>query len=290
MKAIVARSAVIFCLGFFGLFLLRLGYGYVDQPNGEVIQRGFVDQSLGYDFELSRKNYAGQKQSVGGGTGPASVDQRYEKVATLGQSSDAFDEDEAKVRSVAKAAQALVQHEQAFGLKGRRQLQLALGVPPAAFDDVIIQIREIGEPVSFQVNKTDKTNEYRALLAQQESLRKSRDNLLELKVRDAELDDLIALESRILDLENQIQSLGVSVGEFDSEFEFVTIKLTLSEVRPPVERFIPFLKRAKAALEWTVYASLGIAAALFFFVTAAVLFVLLLQMVRRAMPAEGQNR
>ena len=144
MKTIVVRSILIFCIGFVGLFLLRLGYGYVDQPNGEVIQRGYIDQNLGYDFELSRKNYAGQKQSLSGGAGPASVDQRYEKVATLGQSSDAFDEDEAKVRAVAKAAEALIQHEQAFGLTGRRQLQLALGVPPAAFDDVIAEIREIG--------------------------------------------------------------------------------------------------------------------------------------------------
>ena len=42
-----------------------------------------------------------------------------------------------------------------------------------------------------------------------------------LKEFDAELADLIALETRILDLETQIQNLGVSVGEFDSEFEFV---------------------------------------------------------------------
>ena len=112
---------------------------------------------------------------------------------------------------------------------------------------------------------------------------------MELKARDAELDDLIALESRILDLENQIQALGVSVGEFDSEFEFVTIKLTLSEVRPPVERFIPLLKRAKVALEWTIYASLGIAAALFFFVLAAVLFVVLLQMARKVLQGETQS-
>jgi hypothetical protein len=33
-----------------------------------MIEQGFVQQSLGYDFELSRKNYAGQnKASVGAG-------------------------------------------------------------------------------------------------------------------------------------------------------------------------------------------------------------------------------
>ena len=288
MKKIVMRAALIFCLGFAGLFLLRLGYGFVVQPNGEVIEQRYVENSLGYDFELSRKNYAGQKGVSG--PGPQSVDQRYEKVATLGQSSHEFEADETRVRGVAGAAKALIQHEQAFGLKGRRQLQLALGVPPEAFDDVIGQLREIGRPVSFQVNKTDKTNEYRALLAQQESLKKSRDNLRALQARDADLSDLIALESRVLELETQIQALGVSVGEFDSEFEFVTIKLTLSEVRPPVERFIPLIQRVKVALEWAIKASLGLSAAFFLTLLGTALFVLVVQMARRVAGLEEAEK
>lgn len=289
MKTILMRSALIFFLGFMALFLLRLGYGYVTQPNGEVIAQGYVQDSQGYDFELSRKNYAGQK-SRAVGAGPKSVDQRYEKVATLGQSSQAFEDDEARVRAVAKAVKALIQHEQAFGLEGRRQLQLALGVPPEAFDEVIGQLNDIGKPISFQVNKTDKTNEYRALLAQQESLKKSRDNLRALQARDAELGDLIALESRILELESQIQSLGVSVGEFDSEFEFVTIKLTLSELRSPAERCIPLLKRVKVALEWTIWASLAISAAFFLFLLGAALFVMVVQMARRVAGMEATGK
>lgn len=286
MARIIGRAAAAFAFIFIALFLLRLGYGYVTQPNGEPLEQSYNGQFQGsYDFELSRKNYAGQKGS-GATAMPSAVDQRYEKVATLGQRSDDFNADEARVREVARAAEALIQHEQSYGLSGRRQLQLALGVPPAGFDAAIEEIRAIGKPVSFQVNKIDKTNEYRALLAQQESLRKSRDNLLELKARDAELADLIQLESRILDLENQIQALGVSVGEFDSEFEFVTIKLTLTEVPPASVRFIPLAQRAKVALEWTILASLGIAGAFFFFALAAAIFVLVVQMARRVSAME----
>ena len=289
MKSILIRAPAAFAALFFVLFLLRLGYGYATQPNGVIIEQDVTQSALGYDFELSRKNYAGQKQSAAG-PGPQSVDQRYEKVATLGQVSAQFDEDEAKLRALADTAQALIQHEQAFGLTGRRQLQLALGVPPDAFDAVIGQIREIGKPVSFQVNKTDKTNEYRALLAQQEGLKKSRDNLRALQARDADLADLIALESRILELENQIQALGVSVGEFDSEFEFVTVKLTLSEVRPAVERFIPLVRRAKVALEWTIWASLALSAAFFLFLLGLALLVHVLQMSRRLAQTDAKAR
>lgn len=280
MKRTFGRRLGIFLLGFALFFLFRLTYGYMDQPNGEVINGARLTPQASSDFELSRKNYAGQKGG-GVGAGPLSVDQRYEKVAKLGMVSDDFDADEMQLRQLAKEAEALIQHEQAFGLEGRRQLQLALGVNPTRFEDVIEQLRMIGRPVSFQVDKTDKTNEYRELLARQESLRKSRDNLVALKSRDAELSDLISLETQILGLESQIQSLGVSVGEFDSEFEFVTIKLTMSEVAPPRVRNIGFLQRAKVALEWAVGYYLGLMAALFFMSVAAFLGVLALRWARQ---------
>lgn len=290
MKTVFARRFGLFVLGFVALFLFRLAYGYVSQPNGEVINQGYGMAQVSSDFELSRKNYAGQKKGGGGG-GPTSVDQRYEKIATLGLVSDMFDEDEARVRAIAKTAEALMQHEQAYGLKGQRRLQLAIGVNPALFDEVIGQVRAIGKAVSFQVNKSDKTNEYQELLARQESLRKSRDNLVALKSREAELGDLIALESRILDLESQIQSLGVSVGEFDAEYEFVTIKLTMREVPAPVRRNIGLMARSKVAIEWAVRYYVGLMAAFFLFATAAFLGMLALRWLRQLAGAgEGQNK
>ena len=40
---------------------------------------------------------------------------------------------------------------------------------------------------------------------------------------------MINLETRILELEQQIQSLGVNLGDFDAENEFSTVKLVLTE-------------------------------------------------------------
>lgn len=270
--SVFLRRLALFLLGFVVFFCLRLGYGYVTSPNGEPIGQSLYQPQSSYNFEISRKNYAGQKG--GGSVGPSAVDQRYEKVATLGQVTSTFDADEARVRDFASEAGALIQHELAFGLEGRRQLQLALGVAPDDFEGAIETLRGVGRAVSFQVNKTDKTNEYRELLARQESLKTARDNLMALKSREAELGDLIALEARILELESQIQSLGVSVGEFDSEFEFVTVKLTLSEVAPERLRDISFMRRAKTALEWAVqfYALLCVAFALFALGSAASLW------------------
>lgn len=271
---------------FLALFALRLGFGYVSQPNGEVLTTpNYSNES--YDFELSRKNYAGQNAAKSSlGAMPASVDQRFEKVAALGLSSSDFDADESRLRHLAETADALIQHEQAFGLAGRRQLQLALGVPPDNFDSTITEIRNIGRLTGFQVNKLDKTNEYRALLAQQISLQKSRDNLVALKSRDADLAALIALETRILELENEIQSLGVSVGEFDSEFEFVTIKLTLFETAAPTIRNLSLLYRSKVAVEWAVLATMGLMAAFVAFLGGLALFAVVAREFRKTKGAD----
>ena len=271
MRGILAGRFGIFLLGFLIFVLFRLAYGYVAYPNGEPLgQGGFNQQGAAIlDFELSRRNYAGQKKSGSVGALPQALDQRYEKIAVLGLNTHEFDEDEAQVRSVAKEAGALIQFEQAHGLAGARRLQLALGVPPDKFDAVIASLTQIGKQVSFQVNKTDKTNEYRSLLARQSSLEKSRDSLMALKSREAELSALISLESSILDLERQIQDLGVAVGEFDSEFEFVTVKLVMSEVPEAKLRDIALIARVKTALEWAVKWYLALNAALFVFLGVA---------------------
>lgn len=275
----------LFVIGFVIFTMFRLSYGFVAYPNGEPLQQGiYYGQDSGVlNFELSRKNYAGQNaKSAGLGSAmPQALDQRYEKIANIGLTTQRFDQDEATVRSVAKGAGALIQFEQAVGLTGSRRLQLALGVPPELFDDVIAQLREVGRQVSFQVNKTDKTNEYRSLLARQTSLEKSRDGLIALKQNDADLTAMIALERSILDLENQIQDLGVAVGEFDSEFEFVTVKLVLSEVPETRLRDIPLLNRIKTSVEWSIKWYLAFNLALMAFFAAGYFGLRVKQMVQR---------
>lgn len=284
MTSKFARICTIFILGFVILFMCRLGYGYITQPNGEPVGQSQYYGGQSVDFQLSRKNYAGQK---GGSSALPAVDQRFEKIATLGMASAKFDSDEAQIRSIATEAMALVQHEQAHGLTGQRQLQLALGVHPTRFDPVIELLRKVGKQTSFHVTKVDKTNEYRTLIAQQKSIANSKDNLIQLKsLEGADLKALVALETRILDLENQIQNLGVSVGEFDSEFEFVTIKLTLIETATARIRDLSLIQRAFTAFTWSVKFYTGLCAAFAFLMLGAALLAFTIRTVRQAIPSK----
>jgi hypothetical protein len=240
--------------GFALLFLLRLGYGYA-HPGESATASGLLRE-----FAFSRKNYFSEKMAA---TDKA-ADQKYEKVASVSTYSGAFSADEKALRALVPRHRALIQFEQSSGLAGARHLDVAIGVPPSEFDAMVEAARRIGRLQAIRVDKADKTNEYRGLNAKRLSLEKTRDSLTRLKTAGGgRIEELMHLENRLLEIESELQTLGVQLGDYDTENEFCTVKVTLDE-RPGMGTGIPLLTRVKVALEWTIkyYALLVFIAAL----------------------------
>ncbi len=251
MKRRLLLGMALVGVGFFALFGLRLGYGYLALPDEDTARRVAVSAAEP-SFHAGRNNYASQKLKRSTAR-PATVDQKYEKVASLATTSDDFKDDTAAVRRAVGAQNGLVQFEQRGGLPGARVLHLAVGVDPPRFDALVASLRGIGDLNSVRVHKVDKTNSYKELKAKQASLVKTRAALTGLKGGGGRIDDLIRLEDRILAIEERIQELGIDLGEYDAENEFCTVKLTLSERRAAVAgRTIPLWQRSKVAFEWAV--------------------------------------
>jgi hypothetical protein len=145
----------------------------------------------------------------------------------------------------------LIQSEKNSGLSGNRYLQLAIGVPPEGFDQLIQDMRQIGSLISVRIDKTDKTNEYKELNANRVSLEKTRSSLLTLKNKAGRIDEHINLENRILEIENEIQGTGVKLGEYDQENELCTVRFGLQERRDEASG-IPFSHRVNVALTWAI--------------------------------------
>lgn len=220
------RNAIaIYIIGFIAIFGLRVLL--TNSNNTSAIPAPVEILGAYGDFSYGKRNIASQKRASA--ATPTAVDQKYEQVANIGTVTEEFDQDETTARRLIKESSALVQFEQRSGLEGYRRLQLAVGVAPARFDNLSDQLQKIGILAQLQIDKTDKTNEYLDLQASKVSLEKSRDALLDLKSRHGGIDELINLETRILELEQQIQSLGVNLGDFDAENEFSTVKLVLTE-------------------------------------------------------------
>ena len=262
--------------GMLALFFFRLAYGYTKT----IPAQNNIVQAL-ESFSAPRKNYATKKYSQKGTTAipnAASVDQKYEKIAMVNTKSTSFEEDETLLREQIKSKNALIQFEQKNGNVGQRRLQLQIGVPPDAFDALYQKLADIGTVQSKQITKKDKTNEYKELNAKKASLEKILRSLNELKSKNGKIEEFISLENRILDIQSQMQALGVDLGQFDEENEFCTIQFSMFEGKIVK---ISFLHRVKVALEWTIKIYLRFMATLFFMSLFAYFLLLIIERTRK---------
>jgi hypothetical protein len=255
------------------LFVFRLIYGYVSTATNVVTD--YSDNFFG-SIDNLRRNYASEKIMMKGGEVQAAsamaANQKYEKTASLRTKTAEFEQDEKIVKSSVKAFSAVIQYEQNLGQKGSRQIHLLIGVNPALFDSLYMDLTKVGLLKATEITKVDKTNEYRQLNAKKASIEKTLQSLNELKTKGGEIADFVALNDKILEIEARAQELGVELGNFDAENEFCTVKLSMYE--GAAEKSITVMHRVKVAFEWTIkYFGLLVVAG---FVVALSIFILIL--------------
>lgn len=242
LKQLILWLFLIFCV----LFIFRLIYGYTKTQHETTYQSDFFENLSNF-----KRNYASKKYKVQSNTTSqaVAVDQKYEKIADIKTKSTNFEEEETLSRTTIEKFNALIQFEQKSGNAGFRKLNLVIGVPPENFDVLYNQLIKIGNVEAKQITKKDKTNEYKELNAKKLSLEKIRASLINLKSKGGKIEEYMGLENRILEIEQNLQKLGVNLGDFDDENEFCTVKFSLIEGK---EIKIGILQRIKVALEWTV--------------------------------------
>lgn len=249
MKSQIKKYSLYFLALFMAMFSFRLAYGYWSRSSSyeqSIVTYGNSDGD-------GKRNYASSKISVRKNLPGASVasyiEQKFEKVGAFFASTSSFDDDNKKIRQIIEQKKALIQYENNKGTKGNRSLFLSIGVSPELFDQMCEEVQKIGDITEKNISKTDKTNEFKTLNAKRASLEKPRNSLVDLKSKGGKIDEYITLENRILEIEEQLQDLGVSLGDFDAENEFCTVKFTLSEYS---KYEITLIHRIKVALEWTI--------------------------------------
>jgi len=255
------------------LFIFRLVYGYVVIDTNT---RNDYSDNFFSSIDNLRKNYASEKMAMKRDNAQVESNmasaQKYEKTASLKTKTSEFEKDEKLVKSKSKLFNAVIQYEQNIGQKGNRQIHLLIGVNPNLFDSLYLALKQIGELKATEITKVDKTNEYRQLNAKKVSIEKTLQSLYELKSKGGQISDFVALNEKILEIEEKAQGLGVELGNFDSENEFCTVKLSMYE--GATVKSISFIHRVKVALEWTIKYFAVISATLL--VVATTIFVLLL--------------
>jgi hypothetical protein len=274
-RVVVAALGVSVALFLFHLFLLP-------PPGSSEIAFNLQDRTSA--FESSRKNYASVKVSASGL--PIGDSQKYEKIASVNitQLSESFDADRRLIEGRIAEYGGITQLERASGLTGFRTLHLGIGVPPDHFDAFVTAIRAVGRTSQIEIVKNDKTNEYLQLRARRTTLDKARAALEVLKEQGGSTDERMKVQNRLTEIEQQIQDLAVSLGDFDSQNELCTVKLTLRERTTPLQA--GFLRCARLSTEWTALIVAGIGGGILMLVVAgwlgAGLFTLAVRLVRHA--------
>lgn len=251
------RSAFRFLIGlFFLMFLLRFVFSFQNDSDDVSDIMGLANQTGSYFDNQSdlRKNYASEKNSLlesAPSQGiPTEVSQKYEKTASLSARTDEFENNEGELRQTSQNFGAIIQYEQRSGNPGHRSLHLMIGVRPELFDSFYVVAQRIGHIYSNTVTKVDKTTEFRELNAKKASLEKALASLTDLKNRAGSISDLVGLHDKILDIERQMQELGVQLGNFSAENEFCTVRFSLSE--SAAARTISLAARLFDSFMWTV--------------------------------------
>jgi hypothetical protein len=255
-KKRLLRTIGILLIGFFALFIFRFIYGY-STGLSEVQEEYFSDffsslEEVKHNYASDRYKFKKSEQSSSAGQSQPhefDVSQKYEKTATIKSKSSDFEADEKKLRAHIKKQNGIIQYEENAGKRGNRSLHLLIGIPPASFDSSYTEMLKIGNIRSKEITKIDKTNEFKNLNAKKASLEITRQALLDIKKQSGRIEEYINLQNRILEIEQELQDLGVLLGDFDEENEFCTIRFSLHEGR---EIKVSMLHRIKVAFEWTI--------------------------------------
>jgi hypothetical protein len=150
MKQRIRKALAYLALVFVLLFCIRLGYGYLKPSQQSVLLSSADALSEGLtatiggraDFRDLKANYATARVKVEQPGLPKvySVDQKYEKIATMTSVSNGFEDDEKRVRDATTRYSALIQFEQSTGLPGSRTVNLDIGVPPDRLDPIVEEL------------------------------------------------------------------------------------------------------------------------------------------------------
>jgi len=213
-------------------------------------------------------NVASFRQEYATSVGVEVLDQKYEKIATLVSNSIRFDEEEQNLRNAIEESLAVVQMENRMGLEGARRLRMTIGVRPEYFEAAVERIEQIGRITSFTTTTTDKTYEYRQMLAEKEKLLNQKERYEALKNRGGNITELLVVEDRIIEVETLLQHQSVMLGDYSDDNALCTINFTMHEGNEA-----GILRKLWNAFVWSTLAYLSFLGILLF--TCGVAYVIL---------------
>jgi hypothetical protein len=179
----------------------------------------------------------------------------YEKNAHLSSATASFTNDEERARQAISEHKAVIFSESTSGITPQRSVSLGIRVHPDRFDSLLQELTGVGEITSIATQQRDRTEEFRRLHAQRRSLEKHHDAILKLQgAARASVEEALKLEQKILEIDKEIQSVGVQLGDLLDREPSYNLFLTLKEYQPGSrqDRSFTLARRLGSGLLWAL--------------------------------------
>jgi len=143
----------------------------------------------------------------------------------------AVDDSVTRLTSLAVGSGGFVAESRTFEQGERPAADITIRVPGAAFEQVLGEVRGLGETQSVTTAGQDVTAEYVDLEARLRVLRGTRDQLLGLLSRATTIPDILAVQDRLNATQTEIERLEGQQRVLDDKVALGTLKVTVTEDR-----------------------------------------------------------
>jgi hypothetical protein len=257
VKKLIATLILLFVTIFVFRFIAGFFFKFERVINTSRSQESFIGSSfmdINYERAVSSNLRKVSTEAHGYTDANIGLLEVFAKEARMRSSTAQFEVDESKTRSAVNKHGALIRIEKKEGLKPHRKLQLVIRIPESKFDALVNDLQSIGIPDSFQVSKEDKSEEAKKLLVEKKSLEEYRKALVALRKAGGKVEEFLALEGKIQEVQRKIEELDASIGRFAGTESFNNISFDLGEkmifyVDPNA---YPVSARIIDALMWTL--------------------------------------
>ena len=137
------------------------------------------------------------------------------------------------------------------GSRNTRYLSITARIPSEKFEDFINSLSGDGKIMSRSVNAENISQVYANKETYKKSLEKEQERLLEMMDKAETIEDMITVESRLSEVERQLNVYKTDLAQMDKDVEFSTIYIELKEVKRYTEEVnsTTFAEEVKYAFE-----------------------------------------
>ncbi len=127
--------------------------------------------------------------------------------------------------------ESIQKRRQTSGTHIGRTANIPARVPAAELDEFVTNVSEKGNVTSKSESVSDMTLQYMDIESRKKSLETERSRLWELMAQAESVDAVITIQSRISEIEYELDSFNSQLRLYDNQVDYATVYLNISEVK-----------------------------------------------------------